>query len=171
MNKIVFPALLAATIMIAGAFAFVPVEQASTVHNTILAEISGISNTSGTSVILDGVTIGYPGLNGQEPLVLASAATAGNTIEGVVCLSTTVMDGNLVSIEVTTSDNTVQVIDTAVPTSNGAPTPTCKAFAGQNLQVTLFGTDSNSVGDAAIIDGVISFTERTATVKRGAITE
>jgi len=34
MNKIVFPALLVATIMVAGAFAFMPIEQASTVHTT-----------------------------------------------------------------------------------------------------------------------------------------
>jgi len=32
MNKIAIPALLVATVMVAGAFAFVPVEQASTVH-------------------------------------------------------------------------------------------------------------------------------------------
>ena len=34
MNKIAIPALLVATVMIAGAFAFVPVEQASTTHTS-----------------------------------------------------------------------------------------------------------------------------------------
>jgi len=37
MNKITIPAILVATVMVAGAFAFMPVEQASTVHTTILA--------------------------------------------------------------------------------------------------------------------------------------
>ena len=34
MNKIAIPALLVATVMVAGAFAFMPVEQASTVHTS-----------------------------------------------------------------------------------------------------------------------------------------
>jgi len=35
MNKLTIPTILAATVMIAGMFAFMPVEQASTVHTTI----------------------------------------------------------------------------------------------------------------------------------------
>ena len=38
MNKIAIPALLVATVMVAGMFAFAPVEQASTVHTTIIGE-------------------------------------------------------------------------------------------------------------------------------------
>jgi len=45
MNKIAIPALLVATIMVAGIFAFAPVEQASTVHlsgNLVLSQNSNI---------------------------------------------------------------------------------------------------------------------------------
>ena len=35
MNKLTMPAILVATVMVAGVFAFMPVEQASTVHTTI----------------------------------------------------------------------------------------------------------------------------------------
>jgi len=35
MNKLTIPAILVATVMVAGIFAFIPVEQASTVHETI----------------------------------------------------------------------------------------------------------------------------------------
>jgi len=35
MNKLTIPAILVATVMVAGIFAFMPVEQASTVHTTI----------------------------------------------------------------------------------------------------------------------------------------
>jgi len=35
MNKLAIPAILVATVMVAGIFAFMPVEQASTVHDTI----------------------------------------------------------------------------------------------------------------------------------------
>jgi len=36
MNKLTIPTILAATVMIAGIFAFMPIEQASTVHTTIV---------------------------------------------------------------------------------------------------------------------------------------
>ena len=45
MNKLTIPAILAATVMVAGIFAFMPVEQASTVHST-----------SGLSAIVESVT-------------------------------------------------------------------------------------------------------------------
>jgi len=35
MNKLTIPAILVATVMVAGIFAFMPIEQASTVHTTI----------------------------------------------------------------------------------------------------------------------------------------
>ena len=39
MNKLAIPAILVATVMVAGIFAFIPVEQASTVHDTITADL------------------------------------------------------------------------------------------------------------------------------------
>jgi len=36
MNKLMIPAILVATVMVAGIFAFMPVQQASTVHDTII---------------------------------------------------------------------------------------------------------------------------------------
>jgi len=50
MNKIAIPALLVATVMVAGIFAFVPVEQASTIHTT---SSSGLITEVETSTILD----------------------------------------------------------------------------------------------------------------------
>jgi len=35
MNKLVIPALLLSVVMVAGAFAFAPIDQASTVHDTV----------------------------------------------------------------------------------------------------------------------------------------
>ena len=40
MNKIVIPAILGITVLVAGIFAFMPVEKAGTVHTTIIASIS-----------------------------------------------------------------------------------------------------------------------------------
>jgi len=50
MNKLAIPALLVATVMVAGAFAFMPVEQASTVHTS--AELAG-ANVLRTETVLD----------------------------------------------------------------------------------------------------------------------
>jgi len=43
MNKITIPTILIATVLVAGIFAFMPVDEAVTVHNTILASDTGIA--------------------------------------------------------------------------------------------------------------------------------
>ena len=45
MNKIAIPAILVATVMVAGMFAFAPVEQASTVHTTVSSDIIVFTET------------------------------------------------------------------------------------------------------------------------------
>jgi len=57
MNKLMIPAILVATVMVAGAFAFMPVEQAATVHTTIQASTTDVIVDSGnTKTIADGVS-------------------------------------------------------------------------------------------------------------------
>ena len=43
MNKLAIPAILAATILVAGIFALLPVEKAATVHTTILASVEHLN--------------------------------------------------------------------------------------------------------------------------------
>jgi len=57
MNKLAIPAILVATVMVAGIFAFMPVQQASTVHTTIIAKSSGAGGFD-TIVFPDPVTFG-----------------------------------------------------------------------------------------------------------------
>ena len=45
MNKLAIPTILLATVMVAGLFAFAPVEQASTVHGTITNAVDGVADT------------------------------------------------------------------------------------------------------------------------------
>jgi len=67
MNKLTIPAILVATVMVAGAFAFMPVEQASTVHNSAggpskLLALSA-NMLAGATVAVDAIatwTIGQP---------------------------------------------------------------------------------------------------------------
>ena len=42
MNKIVIPAILAATVLVAGMFALMPVQKASTVHTSITAAVTDL---------------------------------------------------------------------------------------------------------------------------------
>ena len=44
MNKLVIPSILAATVLIAGIFAFMPVERASTVHTSLEAKMEAVEN-------------------------------------------------------------------------------------------------------------------------------
>ena len=55
MNKFAIPTILLATVMVAGMFAFIPVNQASTVHNTIVDDIVGEGGTTNDQV-LDAIT-------------------------------------------------------------------------------------------------------------------
>ena len=50
MNKLTIPAILVATVMVAGIFAFMPVEQASTVHDSIIASLDGADDEDLTTM-------------------------------------------------------------------------------------------------------------------------
>jgi len=80
MNKLVLPGILTAIVMVAGIFAFMPVEQASTVHAT----------TTGINTIV----VGFVNATDQNannldnaPEIIATAANA-----GIACVTITVTD-------------------------------------------------------------------------------
>ena len=50
MNKLAIPAILVATVMVAGIFAFMPVQQASTVHTTIQDTTANLLELTATGV-------------------------------------------------------------------------------------------------------------------------
>ena len=67
MNKLAIPAILTATIMVAGMFAFMPVEQASTVHTTVqdnTAEVN-IVDVAATTLDTDTVELSITGNGGD----------------------------------------------------------------------------------------------------------
>jgi len=107
MNKITIPAILVATVMVAGAFAFMPVEQASTVHTTIQGTqqnlvaleltdtafavgdtytidcttdyaVLGLAINSGTTTAADTVTVSA---GGEDVGVAITLATGGSALE------------------------------------------------------------------------------------------
>jgi len=58
MKKLLIPAVLTATVMIAGFFAFIPIEEATTVHNTITTDIGTSFRISSGSTALGDEDVG-----------------------------------------------------------------------------------------------------------------
>jgi len=67
MNKLTIPAILVATVMVAGIFAFMPIEKASTVHTTIQ---NTIGTTTGNNIAVSALTAGT-----DQTLVTASTGS------------------------------------------------------------------------------------------------
>jgi len=80
MNKIAIPTLLLGVVMIAGAFAFMPVQEASTVHTGGLTTINTLEHLN-VSVTNGGVTVGDTPLwtlaNGEDTEVYYVTVTDG----------------------------------------------------------------------------------------------
>ena len=83
MNKLTIPAILVATVMVAGIFAFMPIEKASTVHDTVTTDIGTSFRVSSGSTAL-------------------GAVDAGNEVFSITCASACIVE----SIEIwTTADD------------------------------------------------------------------
>ena len=119
MNKITIPTLLLGVVMIAGAFAFMPVQEASTVHTSVTgasdqikvitaAAVDGTVITGGTSTtltcatgcIVNGITITFVDSNNDEEINIAVDAILidGQAIESEIfnmVAGTALVDVNL----------------------------------------------------------------------------
>lgn len=85
MKKIVIPAVLAATILVAGMFAFMPVQKASTVHTGLSSGVSAITrdNVSIHDVTLAAnerlIVIDNAGIGGVSDVEVTARLPAGST--------------------------------------------------------------------------------------------
>ena len=90
MNKFAIPTILVATVMVAGIFAFMPVEQASTVHTsgtTTLAQATDITN-----ILTDTAEIGdFP----VSVFATIGAATGASISADIQALDTQIFDVNV----------------------------------------------------------------------------
>ena len=74
MNKLTIPAILAATVMVAGIFAFMPVQQASTVHTTLgTAANLAILDTNVDAILVD-----------TDTTIPAAITTVDTVVDGIV---------------------------------------------------------------------------------------
>jgi len=124
MNKLTIPTILVATVMVAGIFAFMPVEQASTVHTT-LGQLNVGSNTDVDTSVAAGLVV---------------VATSTTIKQGTVCLTYTDNVGGvdtpdlLVSYDATDTDTGIANVD--IRGDN------CIDFAGFGLNLDAVTTDA-----------------------------
>ena len=100
MKKLAIPAILVATVMVAGIFAFMPVEQASTVHTTI----TGAGGALGTPGNVDIATDLDDAQNQLAALIEFGSCTNGIG-GGASCNMLTVVEDGIAFVTVTTTVN------------------------------------------------------------------
>ena len=97
MNKLIIPGILGIIVLIAGVFAFTPIDQASTVHTTILssieindiyADIGGAADANSLPVTIDFILVSKDGdaITGLVAGDMDAETTAGDTGDITVAL-------------------------------------------------------------------------------------
>lgn len=136
MNKLTIPAILVATVMVAGAFAFMPVEQATTVHTTITAATAKVvlvtsgdcipTDATGTNCDLLDVTIPV-GTNGMLLSTLVTYVVGADTTADAV---------NFALLEINGATTTVD------PSSALTSSDAVEAVSGDNWGIEGAGADT-----------------------------
>jgi len=135
MKKLAIPAILAATVMVAGMFAFMPIEQASTVHTTVTANTNELIEIASASAInLD-----------DDPQTLMTA-----TNSGIVCYEIEVTDtagGNPdPAVDILVGGKVVQTVDPG--DGQTIEVNDCSAIeAGETIQYDQDGPDGEDNGN------------------------
>ena len=105
MNKLTIPAILTATIMVAGMFAFMPVEQASTVHLSAAGASTQLKTVTAAAVlgaVIDGgtvTTLTCPGGCVVKDITVTIVNDTGDE-EVNITADTITVDGNIINHEV-----------------------------------------------------------------------
>jgi len=133
MNKLTIPTILAITVLVAGIFAFMPIEDATTVHTTII----GATDTA------DGVAMGA---------VINIIADSATVKKGFICIEVTDVgadDAPDLNLEITEGGDAIILLPNgAIEAADGE----CSNFVGYRLFL-----DAAEAGDS--VDYVVSFTE------------
>jgi len=112
MNKLTIPAILVATVMVAGIFAFMPVQQASTVHTTITADIGTSFRVSSGSTALGDVDAG------NEVFSIACASAC--IVESIEIWTTAgAQDADIVYVANVAGNVPILTTDLAAPADGG----------------------------------------------------
>jgi len=165
MNKLTIPAILVATVMVAGIFAFMPVQQASTVHTTIgtlqvvpcaksmtggdTTDTTCTFTTTGNAMIIHQITVSADAFTGRT----GDGATEITTVDGLASLLTDTI--NTVSATVATTGamtNIVNVESLIGAGVDGSLVTTTSAIVGGTaigtVTVTLVATSTGTISAA-----------------------
>jgi len=166
MNKLIIPAILVATVMVAGIFAFMPVEQATTVHTTILAQQSerdvavhiGTDIGVGTIDLID-VTVDKDFTVEIGQFLVDSTSTGGTVIVEQIIIE----DGAGVDFE------TINISDVTVTADTGQtvfPDSGVHQFISlpANWSIVIEGSGGNANSDSKVMLGIIAAGDATITV-------
>ena len=152
MNKLAIPAILAATVLVAGIFAFMPVEQASTVHisGTITtasdADIDTILTNTGTILTNTGTTLQANIEDQRRGLYFNTHVTGADIDEILVPLAT----GEAFSAHVVLSSSGSNACNLE---TDGDVTLLAGA-ANAVTTITLTNSNAGSANPAAFTDGI-----------------
>jgi len=135
MNKLTIPVILVATVMVAGAFAFMPVEQASTVHTTIIDSVANVVAVSPTDCTMIAAPDGGTSTDCDELKVTIPVGTDG------ILLS--------VLVDFTDSASASASTDFGLLTVNGAVTTVDPATTGSTATVSVSGENWGIEGAGA----------------------
>jgi len=166
MNKLIIPTILTATVLVAGMFAFMPVQQASTVHTTVQANTAQFSiqtangNAAGAG---ETITITCPAASdgctildliifnddNANTLVLDTVVVTFNALTGTpstadLLAGTTVIAINTVEYEATSSGLTLAGGDVIVITPTAGSTSTL-------WQVQVIAEIEGGVADISVV--------------------
>ena len=100
LNKLTMPAILVATVMVAGVFAFMPVQQASTVHTTI----TGAGGALGTPGNVD-ISTDLDDAQNQLAALIDFGSCTNGIGGGASCNMLTVVEDGIAYVNVTTTVN------------------------------------------------------------------
>ena len=167
MNKIVIPAILVATILIAGIFALAPVEKAATVHTTIISDLQGtsiltdtavkvnldVANAAGTTLIDVSVNQDFTAEIGQ---FFVTVADENITIEDI-----RILNANDVEVEI------INFADIVVGVGSEIVFPQdihSNISLPANWSVIVRGQSASGAGDITVMLGIITQGDATVTI-------
>lgn len=145
MSKLVILSILAATVLVAGMFAFMPVNKASTVHTLITPDINNLIQTSSIAAAT----------NLNDPAVTLVTAT----LAGLACFEVNFTDDTDVG---PTDDPAVAIINGVITVATANP--------ANNVAATLTGCTPVAAGDVITVDQQGADTDTGNTVNWATVT-
>jgi len=154
MSKLIIPAILAATVLVAGIFAFMPVQQASTVHTTLgtAADIATV-DANVDAILLDTGTTLNDLLDTEVADILADTAIIGALVGGAASLNADIDNTqNQIANLVTTGSAAVAVAAGALETGTAIAAATIPAGGVAYVTVEVTTASTLNVGGNDSID-------------------